>query len=300
MNTIIYDNYKFEIELSESQININLTKTDLLDVYKGFVNEADIYVKPIKKFYLMIGKALNKEPNYNIIITEKKGQMICSFSYNNEMIDIEETITCTKVNSDKTKELLLVKRVKELEDMLTPIFGFNTETGENIKFDINSTVLDFRPFNIDEKNLTKFKLFNTSVFEFNKFKNVKKIIYNHILSPVYMTSEDFHIEYKPPVYMTLNGIYKQYKPIESHQRRSHFNNQPQSYIPIFSGYCKFLSMPSVIEIEVYLNKNSNAGVLASYPCFQNLRKISVINIDFTDNFTAEDLIIHPQQSYQGF
>ena len=63
---------KFEIEISGTQLNIKLTETDLLDIYECSVNESDIYVKPIKKFYSMIEKALNREPNYNLIITNKK------------------------------------------------------------------------------------------------------------------------------------------------------------------------------------------------------------------------------------
>lgn len=185
MSTIVYDNYTFEIEISGTQLDIKLTETDLLDIYECSVNESDIYVKPIKKFYSMIKKALNNEPNYNVIITNKKDQLICSFSYNTEMIDIEETITFTKINSGKTKELLLVKRVKELEDMLTPVFGFNQQTGEPIKFDLNSTVLDFRPFNLDGENPSKYVIFNTLILEFNKFKNVKKIIFDIMLSPIY-------------------------------------------------------------------------------------------------------------------
>ena len=114
MATIIHDNYKFEIEITKTKLNINLTEINLLDIYECSVEEADIYVKPIKKFYSMIEKSLNKEPNYNLIITNKKGQLICSFAYKNEMLDIEESMTFTKVNSEKTKELLLIECVKEL------------------------------------------------------------------------------------------------------------------------------------------------------------------------------------------
>jgi hypothetical protein len=132
MNTIIYDDYKFEIEITGSQINITLTETNLFgDVYQVSINEANIYVKTIKNLVLIVERALNREPNYNLLITDKKGQLICSFSYSTDIIDIEEKITFTKVNSEKTNELnikeltsrveVLTKQYKELNKSYTLI-----------------------------------------------------------------------------------------------------------------------------------------------------------------------------------
>ena len=59
-STILFENYKFEFELDGLNLNIKLTETDLFYMYEGSVKEADIYVKPIKKFYSMIEKSLNK------------------------------------------------------------------------------------------------------------------------------------------------------------------------------------------------------------------------------------------------
>ena len=70
MSYIIYNNYKFNLSIIGSRLDINLTETNLLDIYECSVEEADIYVKPIKKFYSMIEKSLNKDPNYNLIITK--------------------------------------------------------------------------------------------------------------------------------------------------------------------------------------------------------------------------------------
>ena len=176
--TIFYDKYKFELELVGTQINIKLTDTELLDFYEGSVKEADIYVKPIKKFYTMIERALCCEPNYTIIINDKKSQLVCSIAYNTEMIEIEETITFTKVTTQKTKELLLVERVKELELLLvdrvkeltehaTPVFGYG-DFGERMIFDINSKVIDFRLFD----NFTRYQNFS----KYNMFTKAKKII----------------------------------------------------------------------------------------------------------------------------
>jgi hypothetical protein len=261
MNTIIYDNYEFKIEVTGSgtQINITLTDTDLSDIYEAIIKESDIYVKPIKKFYSLIEKGLNKEPNYNVIITNKKGLLVCSFSYNNEIVDIEETITFIKIDTHVTKELLLIKRVKELEDMLTPIFGFNKDTGEQIKFDLNSTVLDFRPFNIDVDRQDKYKYFDTTnISEFNKFKNVKKIIFDSSLSPIYTID-------------CCKGL----------------SIGKSSERIIFAGVNCIL-MPSVIEIVEYISKAPLINGLPSHlhcqsmdafgytRSFPNLKKISII------------------------
>jgi hypothetical protein len=183
MTTIIYDKYKFEIEIIGSRLYIKLTDTELLDVYESSVEEAEIYVKPIKKFYSMIEKSLNKEPNYNLIITNKRDQIICSFSYKNEMLYIEELVTFTKVVSDKTKELLLVecvkeltirievltRQVKELKKEVIIEFGYRN-FGEKMIFNINSDVIDFRPFN-------SFTLY-PNLHDYNKLTKTRKIIMN--------------------------------------------------------------------------------------------------------------------------
>lgn len=165
--TFSHDKYKFEIKLQVDQINIKLTDIELLDLYEGSVKETDIYVKPIKKFYTMIEKAFSREPNYNFTIQENKSQLYCCFAYNNEMVDIEETVTFTKVNTQKTKELLLIDRVKELTEIATPEFGYR-DFGEIMTFNIDSKFLDFRPYD----DYTR----HTNFSDYNKFKKVRKII----------------------------------------------------------------------------------------------------------------------------
>ena len=141
--TIIHDKYKIDVELVGTQINMKLTDMELLDSYEGSVKEADIYVKPIKKFYTMIEFAFSGEPNYSFIINDKKTPLVCSFAYNTPMIDIEESITFTKVNTQKTKELLLIERVKELTELTTPVFGYRG-FGEKMIFNIDSKVFGFQ------------------------------------------------------------------------------------------------------------------------------------------------------------
>ena len=54
------------------QINIKLTEMNLYYLYQAVIDESGIYVKPIRKFYSMFMKALNKEPDFNLTIIEKK------------------------------------------------------------------------------------------------------------------------------------------------------------------------------------------------------------------------------------
>jgi len=130
---IIYDNYEFDIEVVGAQINIKLTNTELLDFYIGTINEDEISVKPIKKFISMIKNALSRVPNYSVIINSKTTQLVCCFNYSNEMIDIEESILFIKVDDQKSKELLLIKRVKELSERTTPVLGYR-DFGEMMIF----------------------------------------------------------------------------------------------------------------------------------------------------------------------
>ena len=46
--------YKFDIELLNTSINIKVFNTTSLELYEGSVNEAEIYIQPISKFYKML------------------------------------------------------------------------------------------------------------------------------------------------------------------------------------------------------------------------------------------------------
>ena len=81
IDTITVDNYKFELELSPPLIKIKLTDTTSYDMDEGTVNEDDIYVKPIQKFYSMIIKSLNKEDKYSIDIISRTDKIICKVIY---------------------------------------------------------------------------------------------------------------------------------------------------------------------------------------------------------------------------
>ena len=185
---ITYDNYTFKIELDTNQIKINMTDNTLIEIYDGIVKEDDINIKPIKKFYSMIIRALNKETSFNFSINNRNSKIVCTVYYSTVMIDLEEQIILNKISANESNELILMRRINELENMLTPIFGIIIEPREYMKFKLDSKVLDFRIFNYDINNKGKYDLFPTSVLEFTKFINVKKIIYDTVLSPVYFYS----------------------------------------------------------------------------------------------------------------
>ena len=289
MNTIVCDNYKFEIEFIGTQININLTETDLMDVYQASIEEANIYVKPIKKFYSMIEKALNKELNYNIIITEKKGLLICSFSYTTEMVDIEESITFTKVNSEKTKELLLIERIKELTELTTPVFGYRG-FGEKMIFDINSKVIDFRPFD-DYERYSNFQ-------DYNKLTKVKKIIMStdsgvFLLQDKYMfNAYKFSCGCGVLPYCIHPFLSDAIKINTGISCVSHPTSFFGSYHYIIHFNHMSVYMPSVTEVEVYCSPYTNLGQqFTKFGSLPNLEKLVMIQKD-NMGFTSAFLDIH--------
>jgi len=283
-----YDNYILKFTVNTTQIKLNMTDNTTKEIYEGVVEEDNITVKPIKKFYSMIIRALNKEPSYNFSITNNQSDIVCcNFSYNTDMVDIDEFIIINKISAGETKELL-VERIKELEDMLTPIFGHICLGHQYtpMKFDLNTKVLDFRPFNIissrystcgeyEEKyyiyyqRQNKAKAYSTSNFffnkamEFNKFKHVKEIIYDFILSPVYFES------------VIGRGTNNTNKNIDHNL----------NYAFIFNS--EYLYLPSVTELKIYVQNcdAKNIGnispqtqdVFPSIKSLPNIEKISIIN-----------------------
>ena len=118
IETITYDNYIFKIELDKNQIKLNMTDNTLMEIYEGTVKEDDLYVKPIKKFYSMIIRSLNKETSFNFSIDNRNSKMVCTVSYSTEMVDLEEHIILNKISATESRELLLVRKVKELEQQI--------------------------------------------------------------------------------------------------------------------------------------------------------------------------------------
>ena len=68
IETIVFDEYEFTIELLPNQISVILNHND--ELYGNIIEEDDIYIKPISKLYSMIIKSLNKEDKYSIDIND--------------------------------------------------------------------------------------------------------------------------------------------------------------------------------------------------------------------------------------
>ena len=167
IETITYENYTFTIEQEKNQIKVNMTDNTIMEIYEGFVKESDLYVKPIKKFYSMIIKALNKEQYFKFSVDTRDSKMVCTLSYNNDIMEFEEYIILSKLEARETTEILLVTRIKELEKMLTPVFGYGN-FGQKMIYDLDCNIIDFRPYD----NYTRY----TNFQDFNKFTKVTKII----------------------------------------------------------------------------------------------------------------------------
>ena len=292
--SIIYDKYKFEVELVGTQINFKLTDSELLDLYEASVKEADIYVKPIKKFYAMIEKALCQEPNYSITINDKKAPIVCSFAYNNEMIDIEESISFTKVNTQKTKEVLLVERIKELTELATPVFGYRN-FGERMIFNIDSKVLDFRPFD----DFTRYPNFQ----DYNKFTKAKKIIMStasNVFKYIRMTAlcGCTIINLFPESGFSSEATNTAFAPVKCQPHgfdvRFMHRAEPHNIINHFNHSSVYL--PSVTEVEVYCSPNDNLeAFFTKFGSLPNLGKLSLIQQDNT-GFSTPFLDIHSMVS----
>jgi len=280
MDTIIIDNYKFELELLPTQINIKLTDTQIFEMYEVTINEDDnMCVKPLKKFYSMIVNSLNKEINYNITIDNKIPEFI--ISYNNEIIDIQQKITLLKNESHTTRELLLINKIKDLEEQINSInhidFGRKPYSDEIINFNLNDEVLDFRPYyisydkyNTDEINDNMYDYI--SEWYYNKFKKVKKIITNDI---------------------SINGIIVDFTEINKKKIITKINN---SRVFKLHDCNRTLYMPSVKEYVIYLQPyNFIVHKDIDYKCclintilnlnlkpFPNLEKLVIINNGYTN------------------
>ena len=205
-DTITYENYTFKIESNINQIKINITDNDLFESYECVIKENELNVKSTKKFYSMIIRALNKKEFYNFKIDNQESKLVCNFYYKTDMIELEETIILNQIliMNEKQELILLRERVKSLELMLTPIFGRHVSTYEPMRFDLNSKILDFRPFNTDtiKENghaRNEFRL-SANILDFNKFIYVKKIIFDLQFSPIYCRS------FNPPIALNAQSI----------------------------------------------------------------------------------------------
>ena len=179
INSIIYDNYKVDINYDLSKITLNISDTSTMDTYQTIINKSNI---SINKLYKLLLNALNKEPNYNISFIINNNTLLCNLSFNHDILDINERIELNKINSSITKEQMLIYKIKQLEtkiehletkieDLETVVIGYC-----NTKHHLLKIPTDI-PYDTEVLDLTKYEdytLYGGLIF--NKLTNLQKII----------------------------------------------------------------------------------------------------------------------------
>ena len=113
-NIINIDNFRIELNLLTTQINIKLIDIKSNNTYDTIINKNNINVKSIDKFYLIIVNSLNKELDHNFTINETDTKINLIISYNTEIVDIDQNIIFVKSNNSNTKETYLINIIIEL------------------------------------------------------------------------------------------------------------------------------------------------------------------------------------------
>ena len=146
--------YKFDIELLNTSINIKVFNTTSLDLYEGSVNEAEIYVQPISKFYKMLVSGLNKENNFNFEINNLTDKLKCQLNYLNEFVDIEEFIILNKKANNKAVEYHLNNKIEVLEKQVKLLSELLKNT---IEHKLDDKIISLSKIEIDKKHLEMIK-----------------------------------------------------------------------------------------------------------------------------------------------
>ena len=111
------DIYKFEFEVSNDNIYIRLIDMQSEVLYDANLNISNLNIKPINKFFLIIIRSLNKEPNYNVTMNKRIDMIILNFSYT----ELQEKVCLFKNNSNNVKEYILTSKIRKLENQITEL-----------------------------------------------------------------------------------------------------------------------------------------------------------------------------------
>jgi hypothetical protein len=141
-----FNNYTFNLELESNQINIKLIDNTILEMYEGVVKQKEIYIK-LDKFYSMIVKSINNEPNYKMTIRNTYSLFMCIITFNSEVIDFEKKIILDKISSYKIKELLLIEKIKQLKERNNILDQENKELSDQL----DKMTQEIREINIKNK-----------------------------------------------------------------------------------------------------------------------------------------------------
>ena len=178
INIIYTIDYDFVIKYKVDDF-IEITLRYSYGIYQQLITKSDI---ELGRLYKLIINSLNKEPNYLIDIN-LDNNIILDISFNNDMIDINQQIQLIKQLDQKSTELLLLDKVKELEKRIESIEKIQSKRIhiDDNYYDINTTDLDLSIIGFN----SKYELDDT----LNKFTNLTTIIINgglveYLLTPI--------------------------------------------------------------------------------------------------------------------
>ncbi len=121
-NKIIhYENYIFflsDLYKTDETLKIEVKNNQNGNIYHSTINQTELTIQPIKKFYSVLIRALNLEPNCKIEIdpieSDSKLKINLNFNYD-DLFDLSETIIL--VNKKITDNVLHLK-IRELENRI--------------------------------------------------------------------------------------------------------------------------------------------------------------------------------------
>ncbi len=114
--TFIFANYKFNILLKDTSINIKIQDTNTIEIYEGSVNENDIYIRPISKFNKLLVNALNKISGFNINLVKIDNKIKCKLQYTGDFVEVEEVFLLNQMNDNKIIEYHLRQEIEQLKN----------------------------------------------------------------------------------------------------------------------------------------------------------------------------------------
>ena len=114
--TIHFSDYKFDITLEPTIININIFNSKTMDLFEGSINQNDIYINPLDKFYKMLSSALESKPGFTFLIESLTDKLKCKLNYTTEFVDLEEIFVVNKKENNKAVEYHLNSKIEVLEE----------------------------------------------------------------------------------------------------------------------------------------------------------------------------------------
>jgi len=180
ITNIMYNvDYDFKIKYQiNNYIEITLNKSYI--IYQQLITKSNMR---LDRLYKLIINGLNNEPNYLIDIQLDNDDIKLVITYNSDIIDINEEIILIKQSNAKTTELLLVDKIKELDNKLSICF-MHIHKKINIDdnyYDINTEVLDLS--NVDSYFGSKCD-FDTTM---HRFTNINTLTINNVNSRYLLT-----------------------------------------------------------------------------------------------------------------